>query len=99
MGLGVGVSCPLTDSQQFVEPNGAGITNTICRAESAAIAAASCTLMHTLPQNVSPLFIKYVNNVFTPRSISNTFKEICPQRRAARSIWLQILAVISRTKS
>eukprot|EP00983_Pelagomonas_calceolata_P124688 1161133-Pelagomonas_calceolata.AAC.1 len=38
--IGAGVYCPLTDSTKFVEPNGAGITNTICRAELAAIAAA-----------------------------------------------------------
>eukprot|EP00983_Pelagomonas_calceolata_P028827 903136-Pelagomonas_calceolata.AAC.1 len=37
---GAGVYCPLTDSKQFVEPYGAGITNTICRAELAATAAA-----------------------------------------------------------
>eukprot|EP00983_Pelagomonas_calceolata_P003991 129997-Pelagomonas_calceolata.AAC.1 len=37
---GAGIYCPLTDSKIFVEPNGAGIINTICRAELAAIAAA-----------------------------------------------------------
>eukprot|EP00983_Pelagomonas_calceolata_P023428 737993-Pelagomonas_calceolata.AAC.1 len=35
-----GVYCPLTDSKHFVELNGDGITNTKCRAELAAIAAA-----------------------------------------------------------
>eukprot|EP00983_Pelagomonas_calceolata_P066189 1148905-Pelagomonas_calceolata.AAC.1 len=38
--IGAGVYCPLTDSRSFVKPNGAGITNTICRAELAAISAA-----------------------------------------------------------
>eukprot|EP00983_Pelagomonas_calceolata_P081272 1155505-Pelagomonas_calceolata.AAC.1 len=38
--VGAGDYCPLTNSKKFVEPNGAGITNTICRAELAAIAAA-----------------------------------------------------------
>eukprot|EP00983_Pelagomonas_calceolata_P024003 755721-Pelagomonas_calceolata.AAC.1 len=28
--IGAGVYCPLTDSKRFFEPNGAGITNTIC---------------------------------------------------------------------
>eukprot|EP00983_Pelagomonas_calceolata_P001501 50288-Pelagomonas_calceolata.AAC.1 len=37
---GAGVYCPLTDSRSFVEPDGAGVTNTICRAKLAAIAAA-----------------------------------------------------------
>eukprot|EP00983_Pelagomonas_calceolata_P086627 1156795-Pelagomonas_calceolata.AAC.1 len=31
--IGASVYCPLTDSKNFVEPKGAGITNTICRAE------------------------------------------------------------------
>eukprot|EP00983_Pelagomonas_calceolata_P080330 1155103-Pelagomonas_calceolata.AAC.1 len=35
-----GVYCLYTDSKSFVEPNGDGSTNTICRAEPAAIAAA-----------------------------------------------------------
>eukprot|EP00983_Pelagomonas_calceolata_P007197 233911-Pelagomonas_calceolata.AAC.1 len=30
--IGAGVYCPLADSKSFVEHNGAGITNTICRA-------------------------------------------------------------------
>eukprot|EP00983_Pelagomonas_calceolata_P056275 1144522-Pelagomonas_calceolata.AAC.1 len=38
--IGSGVYCPLTDSRSFVEPNGAGITNTTCQAELAATAAA-----------------------------------------------------------
>eukprot|EP00983_Pelagomonas_calceolata_P017691 556152-Pelagomonas_calceolata.AAC.1 len=37
---GAGVYCPLTDSKPFVEPNGAGITNTSSQTELAAIAAA-----------------------------------------------------------
>eukprot|EP00983_Pelagomonas_calceolata_P050642 1142068-Pelagomonas_calceolata.AAC.1 len=38
--IGAGVYCPLTNSKNIVKPKGAGITNTICRAELAAIAAA-----------------------------------------------------------
>eukprot|EP00983_Pelagomonas_calceolata_P041493 1138093-Pelagomonas_calceolata.AAC.1 len=38
--IGAGVYSPLTGSKNDVEPNGAGITNTICRAELAASAAA-----------------------------------------------------------
>jgi len=38
--IGAGVYQPLTDSTNLVEPNGAGITNNICRAELAGIAAA-----------------------------------------------------------
>eukprot|EP00983_Pelagomonas_calceolata_P050526 1142012-Pelagomonas_calceolata.AAC.1 len=38
--IGADVQCPLTDSPKCVEPNGAKITNTTCRAELAAIAAA-----------------------------------------------------------
>jgi ribonuclease HI len=41
--IGAGVYCPSTDSKIFVEPNGAGITKTITRAELAAIAAAIIT--------------------------------------------------------
>eukprot|EP00983_Pelagomonas_calceolata_P078836 1154404-Pelagomonas_calceolata.AAC.2 len=37
---GAGVYCHLADSINYFEPNGAGITNTICRSELAAIAAA-----------------------------------------------------------
>eukprot|EP00983_Pelagomonas_calceolata_P056132 1144451-Pelagomonas_calceolata.AAC.9 len=38
--IGAGVYYPLTDNKNSVEPNGAGITITITRAELAAIAAA-----------------------------------------------------------
>eukprot|EP00983_Pelagomonas_calceolata_P125683 1161227-Pelagomonas_calceolata.AAC.10 len=48
--IGAGVYCPLTDSKSFVEPNDAGITNTICRAELAAIAAA---ITHSYPHIAS----------------------------------------------
>eukprot|EP00983_Pelagomonas_calceolata_P056762 1144747-Pelagomonas_calceolata.AAC.1 len=74
--IGAGVYCPLTNGIKFDVPNGAGITNSMCRAELAANAAAiTHTLIHTLPQTVSPLFIKCANNLFTLRSTDNTFKE------------------------
>eukprot|EP00983_Pelagomonas_calceolata_P019529 614401-Pelagomonas_calceolata.AAC.1 len=38
--IGAGVYRPLTDSKEYVEPNGAGITNIICQAELEVIAAA-----------------------------------------------------------
>eukprot|EP00983_Pelagomonas_calceolata_P128300 1161498-Pelagomonas_calceolata.AAC.1 len=38
--IGAGIYCPLTYSIKQVEPNSASITNTICRAELATIAAA-----------------------------------------------------------
>eukprot|EP00983_Pelagomonas_calceolata_P012635 404313-Pelagomonas_calceolata.AAC.1 len=38
--IGAGVYHPLSDPQKLVEPNGAGIINTIGRAELAVIAAA-----------------------------------------------------------
>eukprot|EP00983_Pelagomonas_calceolata_P050929 1142193-Pelagomonas_calceolata.AAC.2 len=38
--IGAGVYHPMSDEKNLVEPNGAGITNTIGRAELAAIAAA-----------------------------------------------------------
>jgi len=38
--IGAGVYHPSSGNSNFVEPNGAGITNTIGRAELAAIAAA-----------------------------------------------------------
>jgi len=41
--IGAGVYCPLTDNKNFVEPNGAGITKNINRAELAGIAAAIVT--------------------------------------------------------
>eukprot|EP00983_Pelagomonas_calceolata_P005891 194514-Pelagomonas_calceolata.AAC.1 len=34
----------------------------------------SRTLIHTLLQTVSPLFIKYINTLFTQRSTNNIFK-------------------------
>eukprot|EP00983_Pelagomonas_calceolata_P084501 1156369-Pelagomonas_calceolata.AAC.13 len=81
LGWSYGVHCPLTDSRNFVGSHGAGITNTICRAELAAIAAAithsyshiQCAMCKLL-QTVSPLFIKYVNNPFTLRNTNKTFK-------------------------
>eukprot|EP00983_Pelagomonas_calceolata_P086343 1156740-Pelagomonas_calceolata.AAC.3 len=42
--IGAAIYCPPTDSKQLVEPNCAGITNTICQAELAAIAA---TITHS----------------------------------------------------
>eukprot|EP00983_Pelagomonas_calceolata_P073642 1152209-Pelagomonas_calceolata.AAC.4 len=44
------VYCPLTNSIKLVEPNGARVTNTICRAEQAAIVAA---ITHSYPHIAS----------------------------------------------
>eukprot|EP00983_Pelagomonas_calceolata_P079864 1154889-Pelagomonas_calceolata.AAC.1 len=74
--IGASFYCPLTDSKEYVELNGAGITNTICRAELTALLLLSRTPIHTLLQKVSLLFIKFVNNLFTLRSTNNTFKEM-----------------------
>eukprot|EP00983_Pelagomonas_calceolata_P017216 539256-Pelagomonas_calceolata.AAC.1 len=46
---------PISDSNNLDELNGAGITNTVGRAELAAIAAA-LTIIHTLPQTASAHF-------------------------------------------
>eukprot|EP00983_Pelagomonas_calceolata_P131482 1161780-Pelagomonas_calceolata.AAC.10 len=48
--IGAGVYCPLTDSNNIVEPNSAGIINTTCRAELEAIAAA---ITHSYSHNTS----------------------------------------------
>eukprot|EP00983_Pelagomonas_calceolata_P021667 678671-Pelagomonas_calceolata.AAC.1 len=58
--IGAGVYCPYTDRRSVVKPNGAGFTNTICRAELAAIAAAITYSYSHILQTVSPLFIKYI---------------------------------------
>eukprot|EP00983_Pelagomonas_calceolata_P049706 1141633-Pelagomonas_calceolata.AAC.2 len=54
---GAGVHHPVSDSKNLVEPNGAGITNTIGRAKLAALAAARThEHTHTLPQTASAHF-------------------------------------------
>eukprot|EP00983_Pelagomonas_calceolata_P010086 327843-Pelagomonas_calceolata.AAC.1 len=51
-----GVYCPLTDSTKFVEPNGAKITSTICRAGLTAIAAATThSYSHIASQSLASL--------------------------------------------
>eukprot|EP00983_Pelagomonas_calceolata_P072417 1151696-Pelagomonas_calceolata.AAC.1 len=46
-GVGAGFYCPLNESKNYVEPNGAGIFNITCQAELAAIAAAITGGMHS----------------------------------------------------
>eukprot|EP00983_Pelagomonas_calceolata_P091713 1157580-Pelagomonas_calceolata.AAC.3 len=56
-------SALLLTTKIYVEPNGAGITNMICRAELAAIAAAiTHSYSHIAFKIASPLFITYINN-------------------------------------
>eukprot|EP00983_Pelagomonas_calceolata_P120668 1160727-Pelagomonas_calceolata.AAC.25 len=55
--IGAGVYHPMCDSKNLVEPNGAGMTNTIGRAEPAAIAAAlTHEHTHMSPQTASAHF-------------------------------------------
>eukprot|EP00983_Pelagomonas_calceolata_P030893 970510-Pelagomonas_calceolata.AAC.1 len=63
---GASVYCPLTDSKNFVEPNGAGITNTICRAELAAIAAAITHSYTNIASDSLTLFHKIRKQLLYP---------------------------------
>eukprot|EP00983_Pelagomonas_calceolata_P052069 1142675-Pelagomonas_calceolata.AAC.2 len=69
-----GVYCPLTNSIELVEPNGAGIANTICQAELAAIAAAithSCS--HTASGSLTSLH-QIRKQCIHPEKHKNIFK-------------------------
>eukprot|EP00983_Pelagomonas_calceolata_P003172 103931-Pelagomonas_calceolata.AAC.1 len=75
--IGAGVYHTMSDSKNLVESNGAGITNTIGRAELAAVAAAlTHTHTHTLPRTASAHFTNSGSNYFIQRSTDIMYKEI-----------------------
>eukprot|EP00983_Pelagomonas_calceolata_P002891 95021-Pelagomonas_calceolata.AAC.1 len=72
--IGAGVYCSLADNIKLVEPNGAGITNTICRAELAEIAAAITLSYANIASDSLTSFHQIRKQLLHPRSTNITFK-------------------------